>query len=172
MSKYFYNGIELPELPEWDKEAYPYAIIAQGLALDWGKYYLYCSKNPIIEILNGYGDATGYVKIVGDYIRTGATAKGADSWGEFTEYTSTEKSLTNTPPLWTNTDILLEDGTLYLAASYPIDPETGEEIGKPEAPVLSWNGKDAYCVINGAWVKCDALRSTDGKWVKQDGYKN
>jgi hypothetical protein len=24
---YFYNGVELPALPEWDKEAYPYAAI-------------------------------------------------------------------------------------------------------------------------------------------------
>ena len=28
MSKYLYNGVELPELPEWDKNTYPYACIS------------------------------------------------------------------------------------------------------------------------------------------------
>ena len=39
MANYLYNGIELPALPEWDKETYPYALIA----VQYGNYTLSAS---------------------------------------------------------------------------------------------------------------------------------
>lgn len=155
MANYLYNGIELPELPEWDKASYPYAMITEGTVLNYGKYFLYCAVNPIIESLNGYGEATGYVKINGNYLRTGATAEGADSWGEFTEVTSTDKLLTNTPPLWTNTDIYYRDGSLYLAASDPV-------------PVTVLTARDLYRKINGKPTKLTLYKKLGGKLIPLD----
>ena len=46
---YLYNGVRLPGLPEWDKEAYPYAVIYQQTAYADGTkdYVLKITDQPL-----------------------------------------------------------------------------------------------------------------------------
>lgn len=43
---YLYNGVELPELPEWDKETYPYCVIDKGFVQIEGEYLF----KPILRV--------------------------------------------------------------------------------------------------------------------------
>lgn len=111
---YLYNGVRLPKLPEWDKEAYPYAVIYKN---NLGKYKLLCSANRIIESIDGTGQATGYFQIPdGDWLRTGYSD---GIWGDFAQH-SGQELLTLYTLIWTNTDIHYADGTVYLAYSEPV----------------------------------------------------
>ena len=174
MSNYLYNGVELPALPEWDKTLYPYAVLWTETVNSSGALsgiYVFACDHPVIYDPTTYkiSSTVGakYYAIRKLYAFNG-TEKEWQNTGEGTlsgnyatlgpSYGGYTKTL-----IWSNHDVYDPSGNLYLTASDPVPVE-------PEAPVLSWNGKDAYCVINGAWVKCDALRSTDGKWVKQDSY--
>lgn len=110
---FLYNGVRLPKLPEWDREMYPYAVIKHHMTGE----RLLCAKNPIVEVLADNGESTGIVYVAGDCIY--ATCKtNSNSWGDFNA--DSDVSLTVNPPFWTNTDIYLNDGTLYLAASEPV----------------------------------------------------
>ena len=40
---YSYNGVQLPKLPEWDKEMYPYAVISYREGIN--QYYLSVHKS-------------------------------------------------------------------------------------------------------------------------------
>ena len=39
---YLYNGVRLPALPEWDREAYPFVVIRKESV----GYGFYCAENP------------------------------------------------------------------------------------------------------------------------------
>ena len=105
---YLYNGIRLPALPEWDKAKYPYAFIETT----FGMYYLRVLANPLTPdgdsfrfnapglVAGAKMDVTNY-ELIGWY-----------EWKEVTENTRT--------PLWSNVDVLNEDGTVFLAASDPV----------------------------------------------------
>ena len=130
---YLYNGKELPALPEWDKETCPYAIIITGIIV--GATDLYCSSEPYIaEVVDGYNQiTTERVNLLHYRYRTEEYVSGAsDGW----EQVAT--SITIHPaPLWTNTDIFYEDGTLYLAASDPVPVTTAAPID-PTSFMQGW----------------------------------
>ena len=176
MSKYLYNGIELPDLPEWDKTAYPYAHLWYVTIRQ--KYYLRYSTTPVIGYDSEFNIQLKYASN-GSYVSYEIPKAGTEWANETTATYAEGESCGYGQKIWSNHDICYEDGSVCLAASYPINAETGEEVhdyeigGEPDpdpVPVLSWNGKDAYAVINGSWVRCDVVKPTDGKWVKQDGY--
>lgn len=141
---YLYNGVRLPKVPEipdrWD---YPNWAICGPYTLDGydGVYYKFVATDEA-PVPGGYigkdegaigysvnfcssGLATTDELVVGLYeYETGAKLNyGMNSWGKL-------KGLTITnwfgPPaksekfLWTNTDILNEDDSVFLAASDPI----------------------------------------------------
>lgn len=148
MSKYLYNGIELPALPAWDKEKYPYASIADDGS---GYYYLdYSAKPTIVSAAGnvGWGGAM-YMCKQGqtDWVRDGV------------------EGIIFPTLIWANYDAYYADsagdvaGTLYLPASDPVP-----------VPDLEWQGKDIYLCRNGQWVRCEAVRKMDGAWVKMDAY--
>ena len=187
MSYKLYNSIELPDIDTiWtDKATYPYAyMMCTSMTYDDPNddpqlsCYLVFSSEPLYHKYEKKSVATKYRYL---YTKTACSCmqyvynKVNDlQYGTQWEYQETsEVSADNYAwrtvmggtydALWCNVDLYnYDDNTLYLAGEP--EPDT------PTDPVLSWQGKDAYCVINGAWVKCDALRSTDGKWVKQDSY--
>lgn len=105
---YLYNGVRLPKLPEWDKAKYPYAFIETT----FGFYYLRVLANPLTPDGNSFrmtppGLVAGAKIDIADY-----ELIGWDEWSEVTEITR--------DPLWSNFDVLNEDGTVYLAASEPV----------------------------------------------------
>lgn len=111
---YLYNGVRLPKLPEWDKEAYPYAVIdwyEGGFGVAFWRLYLF----PVN--LSGNGDSAilpgGITYCWYNYKTEEDTA-----W----EYTAsaTPNNETVFVPIWTNTDILNEDRAVYLAKSDPV----------------------------------------------------
>ncbi len=115
---YLYNGVQLPKLPEWDREKYPYAFMCGSTDFD-GSYYV------TINCLNVqvYRDDDDHIHPVqdGQYIRYYATADKDDDWTYFGYVNDIfTSSLFIGDVFWTNTDILNEDGTLYLAASDPV----------------------------------------------------
>lgn len=125
-----YTGVKLPPLPEWDKEKYPYAIIDDwtGFAYEDSPeacYALVCHSNPPY-----YNDEKGKVDAVGpcstlcyriDFDEVLAEKYG-HPFGEWYFDFEDEGGMNNIfeSPIWTNTDVLNEDGSVYLAASEPI----------------------------------------------------
>ena len=110
---YLYNGVRLPPLPEWDKEAYPYAVL-QGMNTS---YRFNVSSLPIYTVVN---DGHEYVTVSPD-------AEG-DNWEFNKGYEAWKRSIFGggvvpivaIPVFWANYDVQYEDGTLYLAASEPV----------------------------------------------------
>ena len=126
---YLYNGAELPVLPEWDKQTYPYAVIAKATGSH--RYLFMCVERP-------YYDGSK-VQLGSSVLFSNFYAKGTgEVWSEPKETTITEYS----GIFWTNTDILNSDGTIYLATSEPI-PITAPVLD----PLSLWLGWKA-----GNWV--------------------
>lgn len=177
MGKYLFNGVELPALPEWDKETYPYAIISGPYTVDEieGEYYVLRCTNLHHEYENG-----GYVRVssaqlysLGCYYTTSAeiaekiastyVSVGVGEWGELIDVPAIQSSIKGSDVVWSNTDIYYSDdysnealaGTLYLPASDPV-PVLPDPL--PVSP---------YLPINGAWVKHDVYKQVGNSWVKQ-----
>lgn len=122
MGNYLYNGVELPELPEWDKTAYPYAYIVDNTAVVTG-YVLF---------VHG---AQSTAKTDGTLFRYGAKMYVPSDNG-WTLHTS---SLTvNGKVVWANADVYDTDGNLYLAASDPVDPNATTAPLDPKSMLMGW----------------------------------
>lgn len=117
-----YNGTELPPLPKWDREKYPYAYIAN--ARDYAQYPagFYGEYDLIVSSVALYappGGVTGGG--VGTYMRFVCSPYiGEKAW---TKTVSDEGYMYTDGPfdhVWSNHDIQKEDGTNCLSASDPI----------------------------------------------------
>ena len=116
MANMFYNGIELPALPEWDDTTYPVAVIIRCLDLNSTVAKLYGG-----EYVFAYGtryDQPGRIVLLGKggmfYTKDGA-------WVPST-YSESIVDVTYDyviEPVWTNTDIVRNDGVVILEASEP-----------------------------------------------------
>ena len=111
MMVYLYKGVELPGISAvWDKEAYMYALIAR---VDSG-YLLMMGEAVFTVYSGGRNDPTQVDKLFS--LNDGA-------WVESTGGKIGEV-------IWANHDVYYNKasgGTLYLAATCPINAETGEE---------------------------------------------
>lgn len=106
---YSYNGTVLPALPEWDREMYPYAVI------DNDGWYLACCTS----MLQYNGSNIVYKEDCSTYcfkLDNGAWVYDGSASYNF----DAGKTAVYGECIWTNTDILNEDGTLCLAASEPV----------------------------------------------------
>lgn len=120
---YSYNGVVLPELPEWDRETYPYAVIKLGNAFIAYRNHVQLLVFEEIDFTNG---ALQYDK---NCLKTASADYTAEDfeWGELTQSTSVG-NIASIYLLWANTDIYYPEdyedtdlaGTIYLAASEPI----------------------------------------------------
>lgn len=104
---YLYNGVgPLPGLPEWDREAYPYACIQQNELFAT----LHISGNPIvregslIRVSGGHGFST--------------LSSSDGEWGDFRMAEGSNQY--GDTLIWANHDILNTDGSVHLAASEPV----------------------------------------------------
>lgn len=114
---YSYNGVVLPKLPEWDRETYPYAVIVHNTSEN--KYTLYLSKvAPTYGVYNTTANVYG-IYLSGDSELSSIAS--SDSWGAFMGSNIKCVTIISTRyALWTNADIVSEDGSVYLGASKPV----------------------------------------------------
>lgn len=106
---YMYNGVQLPELPEWDKETYPYAFI-NG---DDTYYMLHVTDKPLKAI-------DGYMRSEEGTVAHEYSELGDGVWKKFYQTNIIAGVHTLLLPMWSNRDVLNEDGSVYLSASEPI----------------------------------------------------
>ena len=120
MGNYLYNEMALPPIPDWNGETHPYVYISHVASL---ASYTYRAR----EIQYGKDDYGYQIGIIDGwcYMFWHADATG---WERIrsTEQTGLNAALEQI--VWANFDVLNEDGSIYLPASYPTDAETGEEI--------------------------------------------
>lgn len=109
---YLYNGVRLPKLPEWDKETYPYAVI-RYIHNETNDYHLICLRKVVYV---GTGVAYKFKGSAGVYTSTIATGTN----GPWSDLKALNVDFTVSPAIWSNFDIIAEDGTVYLEASEPI----------------------------------------------------
>lgn len=120
---YLYNGVRLPALPEWDREAYPYAVICDSSSITAPEQYrLFVSAYPFVRngdnerITTSVVDSEGFNWYCTIESRLSSTM--LNVWTDFDEITFT--SAFSQKGVWANHDILDANGEVYLAASTPI----------------------------------------------------
>lgn len=131
-----YNGVELPKLPKWDKEAYPYAVLkTKYLFSDKTLSQLYISSVPATFYPNAEGDTEDtWLFFMYDekhsfmnYIifwRNGEENWRLDQSGEAESYRLEIYDGIYPDDCWANHDVISSvDGSIYLAASDPV-PDT------------------------------------------------
>ena len=177
MKRYFYNGLELPALPEYDKTTYPYVFIDEDDYHIDGEILLYvCTFKVKYSLV--YNSINGnflgynlYAQSDGNNLRYRISSDGSE-WVLDERYGGGQQvegvwvaGASDNPDFvkWANYDIYYTDtksngdlaGTLYLAAS--VDP--------------SITPQDFYIVKNGVGQKQDVYLRVGGQSVKLDEYK-
>jgi len=165
MSKYLYNGIELPALPEWDKTTYPYAILylkSSGLYM-----FSVCNKPFSYGTIEGfsfvgvwaeYNNAYKIYRVSEDLTQFELLNENENNGGYYSPCETSHGDML----IWTNTDILNADGSVYLAASVPVPVgELAWQKHDAYKPNTKWDGNTFYRVMGGKWVKQDAMLSAE-----------
>ena len=150
MANYLYNGVELPALPEYDESAYPYAHLGtdNGSSLGYPDAsvvsLLLYSVAGVVDADNANLTFTGPFScisylftdsqdIVNLLVENGVSAT-VGSWVALEQYERAEGDVDgmslDESLVWANYDILLNDGTIYLAASEPVP--VGNNITIPD----------------------------------------
>jgi hypothetical protein len=106
-----YNGKELPPLPEWDREKYPYAWIRK--ATTSATYHLMMVSE--ISYALTVGGVNGIAYSQENTIRYRASN---GTWDDVTISSDGVSAIEGI--VWANFDVLNADGSLYLAASDPV----------------------------------------------------
>lgn len=109
---YLYNGVRLPPLPEWDMEKYPYADIYYS-ENEYGNYVLRFKSKPFEKMI-------GFDALKFDDAATAYYRAENDKWVYNSGSESSRGMTFYTDFVWTNTDLILSDGTVIMAASEPI----------------------------------------------------
>ena len=121
---YLYNGVELPALPEWDKETYPYALIDHyGWPGGRMRAHLVFYSQPAETGYNDDGDRADWVRIIGPRIEYDLFYPEDTIPYDYDWVANSGNPLNgsaNRGAIWSNVDIYLDNGTLYIAASEPI----------------------------------------------------
>lgn len=132
MSKCLYNGVELPALPEWDKEAYPYATIMRdtksGLAgtsdytaAIFTRVPMQWSTNHLTTVVTT--EPYQFAQI--DHL------KGETEWSAIVDKENGVSTSIYTTAIWANHDVYHTEATgggVYLAATEPVPVGGGEPI--------------------------------------------
>lgn len=116
MAGNLYNGVALPALPAYDVSAFPYAYISKNTA---GTAYILtvAAERPVYGVSPEDSTVTG----VYHYGLSGSYLVDGEAWVlqvEADGFVCTADGIGSV--IWTNTDILKTDGSVYLAASKPL----------------------------------------------------
>lgn len=116
---YKYGVTRLPKLPEWDKEAYPYAAICK---MSGSSYWLYVSEEKLrVNLVSSREWWGGGVGVKYQYFKTESPYT---VWEPGTTNTIPSSGnlgwLSNAMPVWSNYDVSNHDKTVYLEASAPV----------------------------------------------------
>lgn len=171
MAKYFYNGVELPDINTvWtDKTTYPYGCIARERTNTTGERYLYLSSAPFI--VNGNGNGIGIILDNGTTVNEYFAHTDSHEWTESGTFSAPDltEPITQMIIEWTSHDVYDEGGILYLAASDPVpvggEPETPEQ---PEQPETDLTARDLYRKINGKPTNLTLYKKLGGKLIPLD----
>lgn len=117
---YLYNGVRLPKLPDWDMEKFPYAFIIDDSV--YGYTFMATSAPPKHNLDDDTGMVTHdqflcfglrlyYRHKDGIWVFTAGEEDGIDY------YMATSRL---SPCIWANTDLIKQDGSVYLTASEPV----------------------------------------------------
>ena len=164
MANYLYNGVSLPDINTvWkDKETYPYAFIDRGST---GGYILrLCGKKGTV-LPNEQG--VPLIRVSKIIPVTVYTLQGF--WKCSHEYNAGTEDVDRISfvigsPLWSNYDILNEDGTLYFAASEPV-PED-KEPKYPTSMLMGWLAGRAMRARRGrGYVRKEYIQFDGAKYV-------
>lgn len=110
---YLYNGVQLPPLPEWDKETYPYAVIQYTTILPESPIYrLLCSASPTVLSTGIFGGSTPAPCLI--------WTAGDITWGGGI-LNEDGQVWASCDLIWANYDVYYSGGeTLAMAASDPV----------------------------------------------------
>lgn len=125
---YSYNGYIFPQLPDWDKEAYPHVYIGSYALFEWS------ARATPFKFQVKKTDSGSYACYPPDDVETPAPGLHTHTMqgGKYPWWGHTDNENPNmwkkttygrnaiTEPIWSNYNIYTDDGTLYLAASTPI----------------------------------------------------
>lgn len=105
---YLYNRVRLPPLPEWDKEAYPYAFIFVDM-YGWTTF----KATNVRPYYNGNTmSVLRYDSLKNDIVNGG--------WRQAYTVMTGQNHTSHILPFWTNFDLLAEDGSVYMQGTAPI----------------------------------------------------
>lgn len=151
---YLYNSADLQPLPD-EIRAHPYKFIMSITSGDSVAYYaISCAEKPhtwvdsetyaeplrystdgVVQMRQAIGSSAKWVMYPETEGRLNTPIGSSGS-------TASEDMYGNRKIIWSNHDIYHPDGTLLMAASYPINAETGEEVteyGLNPVPVTTIN---------------------------------
>lgn len=142
MVNYLYNGAERPALPEYDEGVYTYAFMRHtytGLALNNRTSWLYLLKK--VEYMLD-SDSKWCIALDSENCLKFQCSDANFAWEQMdvseTEFVVSSMYNSDTRYLiWSNFDVLNEDGTLYLAASGPIPVNQAPTLD-PTALLMGW----------------------------------
>ena len=141
---YLYNGVELPVLPEWDRETYPYAMIVYyPYNTEISRYYLTVFSHApsyFSENMSGFRINNSVPWKVQKYASDGSAKwnwRYDDERGESTYNHILCNIGGNTSTLvWANVDFTI-GSTIYLAASDPIPVNPAPTLD-PTSLLMGW----------------------------------
>lgn len=155
-----YNGVELPALPAWDKETYPYCTIFVEKGWAGTDTVCYFSDAPFAQIDEN-------TKYLGSSMGDGSTAPNTNmmlyklvegAWEYVSTYSWSIFVLPVVTLIYTNYNLyVFQTDTLVLPASDPVP------VGGEPALIAS----DFYKAVNRQWVKHSAVKPVGSEWVKQ-----
>lgn len=162
--RYSYNGVELPPLPEWDKETYPYASIYNGKIL-------YISKTPQMFSVLGHN----WLRLDVPILKAVYSQDGNYMWSDFEEISNGEdgfwyEQIYEHTKMWANHNIMSTNGGIYLAASDPAPIYENINITTQDGVTLDTAGK--YCKTDISVVPKlqDKIVSENGSVTPDTGY--
>lgn len=128
----WYNDIFLPDLPEYDAAAYPYACI-QWIPYSGAGYiaHLRYSDRPFHAAGGIVTNTSGSVI----FVQTYSSSYTDFSWRKAYPLPNPTLSLPEQTVIWCNADISDESGSIFLAASEPIPTRDGTA---PDFRLSSW----------------------------------
>lgn len=160
MANMLYNGVELPDIDSiWEqvgKTAYPYVLFSTGTNPNGTTGTMYFVAKELVHKTDGLypadGGSNGYYHA---YYTGGTSWSGPNGpYNDGAGVCFASDKYHNWA--WSNSEILNVDGSVFLTASEPVDPNAPAE---PDTPHITTSSGDGFALYNG--VKLPKLPEWD-----------